>query len=135
MVAILGVTILPFAVSSPFAFVSNVVAFPMGLAHVASPAASPLPGHLLTVAWAPVGHLLTPLTLLVGGYVTARYARRHWPLDLSQLLAIMAAFSTALIFMASATRVGYLIYPLNFILWSRVCAPLPQHARALAEVS
>ncbi len=135
MVAILGVTILPFAVSSPFAFVSNVVAFPMGLAHVASPAASPLPGHLLTVAWAPVGHLLTPLTLLVGGYVTARYARRHWPLDLSQLLAIMAAFSTALIFMASATRVGYLIYPLNFMLWSRVCAPLPQRARALAEVS
>lgn len=135
MVAILGVTILPFAVSSPFAFMSNVVAFPMGLAHVASPAASPLPGHLLTDVWAPVGHLLTPLTLLVGGYLTTRYARRHWPLDLSQLLAIMAAFSTALIFMASATRVGYLIYPLNFMLWSRVCAPVRQPDRELADVT
>jgi len=135
MVAILGVTILPFAVSSPFAFMSNVVAFPMGLAHVASPAASPLPGHLLTVVWAPVGHLLTPVTLLIGGYVTARYARRHWPLDLSQLLAIMSALSTALIFMASATRVGYLIYPLNFMLWSRVCAPTREPVHELAGVA
>ena len=135
MVAILGATVLPFAVSSPFAFVSNVVAFPMGLAHVASPAASPLPGHLLTDLWAPVGHLLTPLTLLVGGYVTTRYARRHWPLDLSQVLAVLAALSTALIFMASATRVGYLIYPLNFLLWSQVCAPVDQPARDLAVVA
>lgn len=135
MVAILAVTILPFAVSSPFAFMSNVVAFPMGLAHVASPAASPLPGHLLTVAWAPVGHLLTPVTLLVGGFLTTRYARRHWPLDLSRLLAIMAALSTALIFMASATRVGYLIYPLNFVLWSRVCAPSRELCLELVDVA
>lgn len=135
LVAILGVTILPFAVSSPFAFMSNVVAFPLGLAHVASPAASPLPGHLLTDLWAPVGHLLTPLTLLVGGYVTSRYARRHWPVNLSQLLAIMAVFSTALIFVASATRAGYLIYPLNFALWSMVCAPVKETVRDLAAVS
>ena len=135
MVAILGVTILPFAVSSPFAFMSNVVAFPLGLAHVASPAASPLPGHLLTDLWAPVGHLLTPLTLLVGGYFVARYARRHWPLNLSELLAILAAFSTALICVASATRAGYVIYPLNFALWSRVCAPVDETVHELAVVS
>ena len=97
---------------------------------------NPVPSaDLLTDVWAPVGHLLTPLTLLVGGYLTTRYARRHWPLDLSQLLAIMAAFSTALIFMASATRVGYLIYPLNFMLWSRVCAPVRQPDRELADVT
>lgn len=135
MVAIMGVTIVPFAVSSPFAFMSNVVAFPMGLAHVASPAASPLPGHLLTDVWGPVGHLLTPATLLVGGYLATRFARRHWPLTLSQLLAILAAFSTALIFMASATRVGYLIYPLNFLLWSRICAPVGEPSLELVEAS
>jgi hypothetical protein len=133
--SIVAVTIVPFAVSSPFAFLSNVVAFPLGLAHVASPAASPLPGHLLTDLWAPVGHLLTPLTLLVGGYIAAKYARRHWPLNLSQLLAMMAAFSAVLICVASATRVGYVIYPLNFALWSRVVAEVPEPARELAGVS
>ncbi len=126
-------TILPFAVSSPFAFLSNVVAFPLGLAHVASPAASPLPGHLLTDLWAPVGHLLTPLTLLVGGYFATRYARRHWPLNLSQLLAMMAVFSTVLICVASATRVGYVIYPLNFALWSLVCAEVPEPATGVGR--
>jgi hypothetical protein len=135
LVAIMGVTILPFAVSSPFAFMSNVVAFPLGLAHVASPAASPLPGHLLTELWAPVGHLLTPVTLLVGGYVASRYARRHWPLNLSRLLAIMAVFSTALICVASATRAGYVIYPLNFALWSKVCAPANETVPEFAGVS
>ncbi len=135
MVVIFGVTVLPFAVSSPFAFMSNVVAFPLGLAHVASPAASPLPGYLLTHLWAPIGHLLTPLTLLVGGYFATRFARRHWPLNLSQLLAIMAIFSMALICVASATRVGYVIYPLNFALWSRVVANVPEPARELEIVA
>jgi uncharacterized membrane protein len=133
--SIVGVTILPFALSSPFAFLSNVIAFPLGLAHVASPAASPLPGHLLTDVWAPAGHLLTPLTLLVGGYYATRYVRRHWPLTLSRLLAIMAVFSTALICVASATRVGYVIYPLNFALWSLVCADVSEPARELAGVA
>lgn len=132
--SIVLVTILPFAVSSPFAFLSNVLAFPLGLAHVASPAASPLPGHLLTVLWAPIGHLLTPLTLLVGGYFAAKYSRRHWPINLSQLLAMLAAFSAVLICAASATRVGYVIYPLNFALWSRVTS-VSQPARELASVA
>ena len=132
MLGIVAVTVVPFALSSPFAFLSNVVAFPLGLAHVASPAASPLPGHLLTDLWAPAGHLLTPLTLLGGGYFATRYTRRHWPLSLSRLLGMMAVFSLALISVASATRVGYVIYPLNFAVWSLVCAEAPAPARELA---
>jgi hypothetical protein len=76
---------------------------------------------------------MMPLTLVGGGYVATRYAREHWPLSLSQLLAVMALFSTALIVMASATRVGYLIYPLNFALWSRVCAPASEPVLELAS--
>ena len=133
--AIVTVTIAPFALSNPFAFLSNVLAFPLGLAHVASPAASPLPGHLLTNLWAPAGHLLTPLTLLAGGYLSARVARRHWPLTLSQLLVILSLFSTALICVASATRVGYVIYPINFYLWSRIVADAPVPAREAVAVA
>ena len=46
------VTTVPFAVRAPWAFMSNVFAFPLGLAGVASPAASALPGHILTT-WMP----------------------------------------------------------------------------------
>jgi hypothetical protein len=116
--AIVVVTTVPFIFRAPGAFMTNVFAFPLGLAGVSSPAASALPGHVLTT-WLPVlGHILAPVTLLIGGYFVAKYARRHWPLTLSQLLAILSLTYAVMMCVASATRIGYLIYPLNFALWS-----------------
>ncbi len=123
--AIVVVSIAPFAVHAPWAFMSNVFAFPLGLAGVRSPAASPLPGHMLTVLWAPLGHLLAPVILVIGGYFAAKYLRRHWPLSLSQLLGLLAVAFGAMICAASSTRIGYVIYPLNFGLWSWVCFDQP----------
>jgi len=123
--AIVVGTVLPFAVRSPRAFMSNVFAFPLGLTSVSSPAASALPGHVLTTLWSPLGHVLAPLTLVVGGYYGMLYVRRHWPLDLSRLLGLLAVTFAVMTLVASATRVGYLIYPLNFALWSRVCQVAP----------
>lgn len=120
IVAIVVVTITPFALKAPAAFISNVVAFPLGLAGVTSPAASALPGHILTSWWPALGHVLAPLTFLVGGYFVAKYAKRHWPLSLSQLLAILSILSLVMMNVASATRVGYVIYPINFALWAWV---------------
>lgn len=121
VVGIVLVTVLPFVVKNPHAFVVNVFAFPLGLAGVSSPAASALPGHVLT-SWFPfLGHVLTPLALLVGGYVATRYARRHWPLSLSRMLAMLSAGFTLMICVASATRAGYVIYPLNLLVWAHVC--------------
>ena len=45
---IVAVTTVPFVVRAPAAFMSNVFAFPLGFAGVTSPAASALPGHILT---------------------------------------------------------------------------------------
>ena len=115
---IVAVTTVPFIFHAPGAFVSNVFAFPLGLAGVASPAASDLPGHLLTTWWPVLGHVLAPVTLVIVGYIGARYARRHWPLTLSQLLGMMSVVYAAMICVASATRFGYVIYPLNFAVWS-----------------
>lgn len=117
---IVAVTVTPFIVKAPWAFVANVFAFPLGLAHVASPAASDLPGHVLTTWWPPLGHVLAPVSLLVAGFYGARYARRRWPLSLSQLLGIMSLFYLLLICVASATRIGYVIYPINLALWAWV---------------
>jgi len=118
--AIVVVTTVPFIFRAPGAFMTNVFAFPLGLAGVSSPAASALPGHILTT-WLPVlGHVLAPVALLIGGYFVTKYARRHWPLTLSQLLAILSLTYVVMMCVASATRVGYVIYPLNFALWSSV---------------
>jgi hypothetical protein len=118
IVAIVAVTIIPFALKAPWAFISNVFAFPLGLAHVTSPAASALPGHILTTWWPPLGHVLAPVALLIGGYCATKYAKRHWPLTLSQLLAVLSIAFLVLILVATATRIGYIIYPLNLALWA-----------------
>ncbi len=114
------VTTVPFAVRAPNAFMANVFAFPLGLAGVSSPAASALPGHILTT-WMPIlGHILAPVSFVIGGYFATKYIRRHWPLALSQILGLLAIVFLGLICVASATRVGYVIYPLNLLLWSSV---------------
>jgi hypothetical protein len=118
---ILVVTVTPFVLHAPGAFISNVFAFPLGLAGVASPAASTLPGHILFSWWKPSGHILAPVTFVVGGYFVARYFQRHWPLNLSQLLGVMSLVTLVLMCVASATRIGYVIYPVNFALWSWIC--------------
>jgi hypothetical protein len=80
-----------------------------------------LPGHILTTLWAPAGHILAPVTFLVGGYFMAKYLRRHWPLTLAQMLAILSVVFLTMMCVSSATRIGYVIYPLNFALWSWAC--------------
>ena len=123
--AIVLVTVVPFALRAPHAFVANVFAFPLGLAGVTSPAASALPGHIVATWWPIMGHVLTPAALLVGGYFAARYVQRHWPLTLSRLLGLLSLAFFTMMCVASATRVGYVIYPLNFALWASVLSERP----------
>lgn len=118
--AIVLVTTVPFVWKAPAAFMSNVFAFPLGLAGVASPAASALPGHILTTWFPALGHVLAPVALLIGGYFVTKDVRAHWPLTLSRLLGIMSVVFTVMMCVATATRAGYVIYPLNFALWAAV---------------
>jgi len=120
VMAIVVVTIAPFAIKAPWAFVSNVLEFPLGLAGVSSPAASALPGHILTTWWSPLGHILAPTTFLVGGYFVTKYMKHYWPLSISRLLGVLSLVSFVMMNVASATRIGYIIYPANFALWSWV---------------
>jgi hypothetical protein len=121
-VAIVVATVVPFVVRAPWAFMSNVFEFPLGLAGVASPAASALPGHVLTTIWLPLGHVLAPFTFVIGGYYIAKYLQRTWPLTLSRMLGLMSVSFAVMMCVASATRIGYLIYPFNFAVWSWACA-------------
>ena len=123
------------AALGPHAFWRNVVLFPLGLTHVHSPAASPLPGQVLvqllpsfkreiTVALVAFGAIVV-LTMLVRrtprtAYAAARFA--GWSLALATVIA-------------PATRFGYLIYPANMIVWAYLLheeppPALPSHTLA-----
>ena len=124
IVAIVVATVVPFVVRAPWSFMSNVFEFPLGLAGVSSPAASALPGHILTTIWSPLGHILAPVTFVIGGYFTMKYLQRSWPPTLSRLLGLMSVTFAVMMSVASSTRIGYLIYPLNFAVWSWACAEM-----------
>ncbi|WP_326700116.1 glycosyltransferase 87 family protein [Streptomyces sp. NBC_01754] len=103
--------VLPFAARDPGAFFTHVVAFPLGLTDTVSPAASPLPGHLLATQ-VPGGRaaavlLLAASALLMAGSLVVRppgtESAAAWRLALGLL--------PALSFMP-ASRFGYLVYPL-----------------------
>ncbi|MFJ5546323.1 hypothetical protein [Streptomyces sp. NPDC093225] len=103
--------VLPFALSDPAGFYRSVIAFPLGLTGTASPAASPLPGHLLAT-YAPGGKvvalgllamsaLLIAVSLVSRPPGTARAAAARLALGLGLAMTLMPS-----------TRFGYLVYPL-----------------------
>ena len=123
--SIVAVTVTPFAVRSPRAFLANVLAFPLGLAHVPSPAASDLPGHLITLWWPTLGHALGFVTFVVGGTFTVRWVMSRWPLAPESMLMLVGTIMAVAMSVASATRIGYLVYPVNLWLWSGVVRTRP----------
>lgn len=131
LAAVLVPSVAPFVVNDAAAFFENVVLYPLGLAGVSSPAASALPGHLLVSAF-PSLHKAVPLALvLVGGAVLARHLWRHPPVSAGDVCALAAVVMTVAIVLAPATRVGYLLYPVNFAVW----AAMFRAADAAVEVS
>jgi len=118
MLVVIGPVVVPFLVRNPEAFVQNVIQFPLGLSGVASPAASPMPGHLLVAAF-PWLHRILPLTVaLIGGAVLVRYLVRKPPRTASAVSSLAGWVMLVAIMFAPATRVGYLLYPINFFVWS-----------------
>jgi hypothetical protein len=141
LAGVLGVmapSILPTFVGNPAAFIDNVVRFPLGLAGITSPAASPLLGHAI-VSWFPGIHrLFTGGVAIVGGLLLLFVLIRHTPrtpADLSRLLGWV--FLIAIV-VAPATRIGYILYPVDFFIWSwllrneALATPLPLPAPAIA---
>jgi hypothetical protein len=122
---LVAATFAPFVLVGPRGFVANVFEFPLGLAGVSSPAASALPGHVLT-DWQPwLSHVIMPAVFVFGAVVLYRFWRTRWPVAPTLALRTLAIGMTVIICAATATRVGYLIYPLNFMVWAWVLSPVP----------
>ncbi len=119
---LLAVALAPAALVDPYAFLQNTVLFPLGLTAHKTPAASPLPGHLLAMTgmaghWAAVGLLVAAglgfaVSLIVRPPADARAAA--WRLALG--LAVMFT-------LAPATRWGYYVYPIGLVGWMLLTRP------------
>ncbi|WIX89598.1 glycosyltransferase 87 family protein [Amycolatopsis sp. DG1A-15b] len=111
LVATTAAVHLPVYLVDPAAFVEHVFRFPLGMGVVRSPAASPLPGHLIAET-GPFGQVTA--FVLVGAAAVAMvvWLVRRPPANGSGALLRTAVGLGALILLTPATRYGYLVYPL-----------------------
>jgi len=110
-------TLLPTLLIDGRAVIENVVRFPLGHGLVHSPAASPLPGHLLA-AYLPDGRQLT-LVLLLSAVVGITVSVLHQPPATVARAALISAIGLLLaILLLPATRFGYLLYPVALAAWA-----------------
>jgi hypothetical protein len=112
-------TTLPVVLVDPAAVVENVLAYPFGRGLVTSPAASPLPGHLLATGL-PGGRTLALGLLLVAGAAIAVWLVRRPPRTTAAAAAVCATGLLAATLLLPATRFGYLLYPAAFAVWAAV---------------
>ena len=102
---------LPVYLVNPGAFVEHVIRFPLGMGAVRSPAASPLPGHLIAQT-GPAGTAISLVLVGIAAVAMLVWLARRPPATGSAALVRTAVGLGALILLTPATRYGYLVYPL-----------------------
>jgi Glycosyltransferase family 87 len=109
----------PVAAIWPSALLDNTIKFPLGLASIKSPAASPLPGHLIAQT-GHTGHLIAiALLVLAGIAITVSLVIRP-PRTLPAAAWWLIIGLTLMFTLAPATRFGYYIYPGALLIWLQV---------------
>ncbi len=118
IVGVMIPAVLPTATENIPAFIENVVRFPLGLAGVSSPAASPLIGHLVVSLFPGIHRLFTAGVAVVGLLVLGYVLVKRRPTSPAALARLVGWIMTVAILLAPATRVGYLLYPVDFFVWA-----------------
>jgi hypothetical protein len=118
MGAVLVPSVVPVFLHDPTAFLNNVVRFPLGLTKISSPAASALPGHIIVLAFPQFRRAFPFILAIVGVAVIGWVLVRHRPRTVADVCRLGGWAMTAGILFAPATRVGYLLYPINFFFWA-----------------
>jgi len=117
MIVIGGAVVIPFVLRGPHAFFENLILFPLGLSGVPTPAASPLPGHVL-VTWFPFLHRILPVSAaVIGAAVLGIYLWRRRPTTAAEVATLAGWVMLTAILVAPGVRFGYLLYPVNFFVW------------------
>jgi hypothetical protein len=98
------------------ALVQNSVLFPLGLTRDKTPAASLLPGHLLT-SMGTAGHVVSVGLLLAAGLAVAVSLLIRPPRDVPAAAGRLAVGLTLMFLLGPDVRFGYFIYPLGLVVW------------------
>jgi hypothetical protein len=106
------------------AVVENVFSFPLGRGLVSSPAASPLPGHLIAV-YVPAGHTVADALLVLAIVLIGVWLVRHPPRTPAAAARACGWALLAALLLLPATRFGYLLYPIVFFVWAPALRPRP----------
>jgi phosphatidylinositol alpha-1,6-mannosyltransferase len=120
----------PGALAKPAVFVQNIVLYPLGLTRHVTPAASPLPGHLLA-ATGTAGHWAAICLLCAAGLAVAAWVIVRRPAVARDAAWRLAVGLCVVFVLAPATRWGYFAYPLGLLAW----LGLTGRDRALTERS
>lgn len=118
LAVVIGPVVLPLALRNPSAFIDNVFRYPLGLAGVASPAASSLPGHLFVTAFPATHRVYVLVVVVVGLALLGRRLIKKPPVDAAGTARLAGWVMLVAILLAPATRVGYLLYPVNLFVWA-----------------
>jgi hypothetical protein len=118
----LSILLAPAGLANPYAFLQNTVLFPLGLSKYKTPAASPLPGHLLADTGMP-GHWAAVGLLVAAGVAFAVWLIVRPPRDARAAAWRLAVGLTAMFTLAPATRWGYFVYPIGLIGWVLLTRP------------
>jgi Glycosyltransferase family 87 len=131
--AVVVPVVVPVALRNPSAFIDNVVRFPLGLAGVSSPAASALPGHMLVSAIPGIHRPYVVAAGLVGGAALIYRLWKKPPTGAAGAAALTGWVMAIAILLAPATRVGYLLYPINLLVWAWMFGQAEDPALATVE--
>lgn len=116
---VLAGLIVPSVLVSPGAFVEQVLLYPLGAGRVASPAASPLPGHLIA-ALLPGGRPIALALLALAAVAVALSLAARPPRTLLVAADRLALALVLAVCLAPATRFGYLLMPVTIAAWFRL---------------
>lgn len=125
--AVLGPAIIPSVVTNPIALLDNVVRYPLGLSGSRSPAGSPMPGHVLASV-IPAGHIIIPAVVAIA--LVSWLVHRLWrkPIRSASDLALVVGWASLFVILAAPqARFGYLIYPVNLLLWGSMLSRYAPH--------
>jgi hypothetical protein len=131
---VLAVALAPTALVDPYAFLQNTVLFPLGLSAHKTPAASPLPGHLLA-STGMAGHMAAVGLLVAAGIGFAVSLIIRPPLDARAAAGRLALGLAVMFTLAPATRWGYFVYPIGLVGWmvlTRQAPSTPGEPRPIA---
>jgi hypothetical protein len=119
---LLAAALAPAALLDPYAFLQNTVLFPLGLSAHKTPAASPLPGHLLAMTGM-AGHWAAVALLIAAGLGFAASLIVRPPADARAAAWRLALGLTVMFTLAPATRWGYFVYPIGLAGWMAATRP------------